>query len=241
MPPTLANAEPAFFSKQVRRANRFYLNFKARPQRALAVVCGGYEDCAADYAIRRDQFPYLTLEYVLAGKGCVQLGERTAALAAGVVFTYGPGTPHEILADPADPPRKYFINFAGLRAAALLRSCGLPPGSCCAVTSGSRVQQLFDDLIEHGAAAAGVRPSCVMPCSNTLCCGFPPPRPWGMSTAHGPTRPISAAATTSSGTRPGCKPCGKLPGRLAWTGPICVVFSGVSITNRPTTRSSAAK
>jgi len=148
---TLASSEPAFFSQQVRRAARFYLNLKASPNRSIQVLCGGYEECAPDYVIRRDAFPFLTLEFVLAGKGLVKLGQRKATLTAGIVYTYGPGTPHEILADSRDPPRKYFVNFAGRSALAVLRDCGLTPGSIVAVAGSSMMQHLFDNLIEHGA------------------------------------------------------------------------------------------
>jgi AraC-like DNA-binding protein len=151
VPTAISNREPAFFSQQVRRANRFYLSLKSGRKKALSVLCGGYEECASDYAIHREAFPFLTLEYVLAGKGRVRLGGREGALAAGVVFTYGPTTPHEILADPSDPPRKYFVNFTGQRAFTLLRSCGLSPGTFCGISRATRVQHLFDELIEHGA------------------------------------------------------------------------------------------
>lgn len=143
--------QPDFFSQQVRKAQRFYLNLKASPKKGLNVLCGGYEECAPDYAIHRAAFPFLTLEFVLAGKGNVRLGQRQAALAAGVVFTYGPDTPQEMSADSLDPPRKYFVNFAGRGAPKLLRDCGLEPGAICAVTGPSKVQHLLDDLIEHGS------------------------------------------------------------------------------------------
>jgi hypothetical protein len=120
------------------------------------VLCGGYEECDADYVIQRDAFPFLTLEFVLAGKGRVRLGDREAAMAPGMTFTYGPGTLHEIVADPSDPPRKYFVNFAGRSATALLRDCNLTPGSISVVAGSATLEHLFDSLIEHGARGSRV-------------------------------------------------------------------------------------
>ncbi len=69
-----------------RQANRYCLSLKASSRKGLSVPCGGYEECAPDYAIRHEDFPFLTLEYVLAGKCRVRLGQREAQLAAGVVL-----------------------------------------------------------------------------------------------------------------------------------------------------------
>jgi AraC-like DNA-binding protein len=77
-------------------------------------------------------------------------------MAPGMTFTYGPGTLHEIVADPSDPPRKYFVNFAGRSATALLRDCNLTPGSISVVAGSATLEHLFDSLIEHGARGSRV-------------------------------------------------------------------------------------
>ena len=76
----MVNAEstkpPEFFSLQVREARRFYLDLAPRHDIGLAVVCGGCESCAPDYAIRRSTFPYYSIEFVARGKGTLQLGDQ---------------------------------------------------------------------------------------------------------------------------------------------------------------------
>ena len=51
--------QPKFFSRQVRRARRFYLDLSPDQRKPLTVVCGGQEDCQPDYVIDRESFPYL--------------------------------------------------------------------------------------------------------------------------------------------------------------------------------------
>jgi len=99
-----ATPPPAFLSQQVTAARRFYLDLKPRLTKGLTVVCGGWEECAPDYTIDRATFPYLSIEFVAAGRGHVALGGQTHPLAPGTVFTYGPGVAHYICTSPAVPP-----------------------------------------------------------------------------------------------------------------------------------------
>src|SRR5690349_1107543 len=105
--------EPEFFSPQVSTAKRFYLNLKPSRNIALAVVSGGWEQCAANYEIHRSTFPFYSIEYVLRGGGRLKLNKRNYTLQAGMVFSYGPDVPHDIIAEANEPPLKYFLDFSG--------------------------------------------------------------------------------------------------------------------------------
>ncbi len=141
---------PGFFSADVAKARRFYLDLNPPPNRQLAVVCGGLEHCTPDYAIRRETFPFYSIEYVARGSGEVKLRGRTHSLQPGRLFSYAPGIPHQINGDAANPLIKYFVDFAGTSAAELLRSCGLPPGRVSEVFPANALQPLFDELIQAG-------------------------------------------------------------------------------------------
>ncbi|MCU0793294.1 MAG: AraC family transcriptional regulator [Opitutaceae bacterium] len=139
---------PTFLSRQVTTARRFYLNLNPSRRAPLAVVCGGWEACAADYAIDRRDFPYLSIEFVAQGRGEVSLGgARPQALGAGSLFTYGPGTAQRIRSSAADRLEKYFVDFAGTHARALLRDVGLAPGAVVRLGPTSEVRDAFDRLI----------------------------------------------------------------------------------------------
>jgi len=142
--------EPDFFSLQVREAQRFYLDLAPSPTESIAVVCGGYERCAADYAIHRVNFPYYTIEFVARGKGAVTLGGQEYPLNVGAVFSYGQDIAHDITTDAADPLGKYFVSFTGSLALELLRQNALGPGHVGRVFAPSEIQEVFDELIRNG-------------------------------------------------------------------------------------------
>lgn len=141
---------PEFFSAQVARAQRFYLDLNPSPRRSLTLVCGGVENCTADYAIHRRTFPFHSIEYVVRGRGTVTLKGRRQVLQPGSLFSYGPGVGHDIASDPVEPLVKYFVDFSGRKAGALLHSCFLAGGRVAQVFPASELQAVFDELIRCG-------------------------------------------------------------------------------------------
>lgn len=141
---------PSFFSTRVAKARRFYLNLAPPKSIPLAVVCGGVEQCACDYAIQRKTFPYYSIEFVAAGKGSLTLQNRNSELHAGSVFVYGPGIPHDIRTDASERLVKYFVDFSGQKSIRLLKASGLQPGQMIRVTAPGELQFLFDELVRNG-------------------------------------------------------------------------------------------
>jgi AraC-like DNA-binding protein len=150
---------PAFFSKQVLEANRFYLDTHSRGRRPLAVVCGGCEHCEADYKISRDDFPFHSVEFVARGRGTLSLQGQTVSLLPGVVFSYGPRVPHTIASDADRPLVKYFVDFTGPQAGRILSEHGLAPGTVVQVASPDAILRIFDDLIANGTEGSRYSPS----------------------------------------------------------------------------------
>jgi AraC-like DNA-binding protein len=144
---------PEFFSPQVGEAHRFFLDLDPSRRQPLTVVCGGLEHCAPDYVIRRRSFPYHCIEYVVRGKGELTLGRRTYALAPGQIFSYGPGIPHNIRTEPIAPLVKYFVDFVGSQALALLKSCRFTGGGTARVFPADCLSLLYDELIQSGLRA----------------------------------------------------------------------------------------
>jgi AraC-like DNA-binding protein len=158
---------PEFFSPDVVVARRFYLNLNPPKTQPLAVTCGGREHCARDYAIHRETFPFYSIEYVARGTGELKLKGRAHPLGPGTLFAYGPGTPHHITGDTTDLLVKYFVDFTGTRAMALLRSCGLLPGQVSEVFPAHTLQPLFEELVQAGLRVQ--RESTVL-CAKLLEC-----------------------------------------------------------------------
>jgi AraC-like DNA-binding protein len=141
---------PEFFSAQVSSARRFYLNLQPPRGTKLAVVCGGVEQCAPDYEIRRESFPFYSIEYVARGEGSLKLCKRSHELRPGIIFAYGPGVRQHIKSSAQKPLVKYFIDFAGTHAAQWIQSAGLAPGKVSQVFPPNEIQPLFDELIRNG-------------------------------------------------------------------------------------------
>lgn len=143
---------PEFVSRQVVRAERYFLDLAPDRRRPLTVVCGGCEEVRAGYLVARDDFPYLCVEFVAAGRGTVTLAGRESPLVPGSVFAYGPGVPHRIRTDPRQRLRKYYVDFVGREAPALMRHAGIAPGRHLAVGPPEEIEALFD-LLQHGGLA----------------------------------------------------------------------------------------
>lgn len=143
-------ATPDFFSVQVSSARRFYLNLQPPRGTKLAVVCGGVEQCAPDYEIRRETFPFYSIEYVARGEGNLTLARRKHDLKPGIIFAYGPGVRQHITSNPQNPMTKYFVDFAGTQSTQWIQRAGLAPGKVSQVFPPGEIQPLFDELIRSG-------------------------------------------------------------------------------------------
>jgi len=166
-PKPAAATAPEFFSRQVSEARRFYLNLKPAKDVPLSVVSGGFEHCLPDYRIQRPTFPFFSIEYVVRGEGTLRLNHRQHKLQPGVVFSYGPGIPQTISANPAAAPSKYFVNFAGQQSKAILRACHLPVGSVSQLALPHELKNLFNELIHCGQRG---RPGANKLCAKLLEC-----------------------------------------------------------------------
>jgi len=119
----------------------------------LTVVCGGWECCTPDFHVERADFPFLCVEFVASGSGKVILEGKEWPLRRGTIFSYGPGCPHRIEADAADPPVKYFLDFSGREGLELLRAGGLLPGSCRIAANAEELEEAFEHLLATGRKA----------------------------------------------------------------------------------------
>ena len=149
---------PQFFSSQVTAARRFFLNLMPPRSEPLSVVCGGREQCAPDYHLRRSNFPYLSVEFVARGEGKLELSGQKRRLVAGTIFSYGPSIPHAIESDPENPLVKYFIDFTGKKALQLLVSPAPQPGEVIQTSAPEQLLLLFESLIDAGLRKSPFQP-----------------------------------------------------------------------------------
>lgn len=142
--------QPAYFSLQIAEARRFQLELKPPSDVALAVVSGGCEHCAKNYEVHRSTFSYWGIEFVAQGRGKLTLDGKAYELGSGTVFSYGRGVAQDIVSDPDEPLVKYFVDFTGKSARALLQRHQPKPGQVMQTSAPGEVLAIFDDLIRNG-------------------------------------------------------------------------------------------
>jgi AraC family transcriptional regulator, arabinose operon regulatory protein len=139
--------DAAYFSTQVTRSRRFYL--EAKPAPLVPLVAGGCEWCQPDFIIDRVDFPFFAFEFVAQGRGSVTLGSRSYEVEAGHAFLFDARTPHVIRANSAEPLVKYFFNFRAAKMRRLIIDLGLHAGMVIRVMEAARVELLMEETIDH--------------------------------------------------------------------------------------------
>lgn len=137
--------EPEYFSRDVLSAKRFHRNLKSGDNDPI-VAGGGREFCAEDFLIERESFPFLTLEFVSAGKGIFEIEGASYNLEPGTLFYYGPEHSHRISAVRGEQLHKYFITvmpYDGFPGRELY-------GKVFSTTEPMSIYNSFEELIKYG-------------------------------------------------------------------------------------------
>lgn len=150
-----------YISHEVESSRLFFMDFAE--EEAFGVVFGGFERCAVDYQIDREDVPWFVLEWVSHGAGKLELGGVEADLEPGSFYVYGPAMPHRIVTSAAQPLRKYFVGFRGADVEPFLEQYEMRPGVISRGAKGEHIRRTFDTLIDRGirkSALAG--PLCAV-------------------------------------------------------------------------------
>lgn len=145
-----SSLHPSFLSSQVADARYFFLDLEADAEGPLSVVCGGCEHCLPEYHIKRRDFPYFSIEYVLEGRGELKFKAGRHKLHGGCLFSYGPKVPHEIITSIDEPLIKYFVDFTGQGAEHLMREHVVGPGQMVRISTPDRIMNIFEMLLHNG-------------------------------------------------------------------------------------------
>ena len=139
---------PAPVSPQVRKGRYYFGDLDPSPRTPFCVAYAGVEDCAPNYDIDRSGFSYHALEFVQNGRWLFTQDGQSTTLGPGAVFTYGPGVGYQLAAQGGKPLRKYFVDFAGRRAKAVLAQHGLGGGPPRVLAQTSKLREIFEQLID---------------------------------------------------------------------------------------------
>lgn len=146
----MAQALPSFISRQVQDASYFFLNLSSRPTTGLEVSCGGMEKCAPDYRLKRSAFDYVGIEYVVAGRARVWIGEQEFELRPGSLFGYTPDTTLVIENSGVYPLTKCFVDLHGDRAHRLFRESPLGKLRVLDFAGVRWIEETFRQMLKFG-------------------------------------------------------------------------------------------
>ena len=141
---------PEFISQKVTEGDYYFLNLSPKKDSNETVVCGGREVCSPRYRIDRAGVKYLTIEYVVAGRGTLYIRGKHYELRPGMLYSYGPHIPHAIGSDPKNPLIKHFICFVGHELTELLRHTVFAVNTPLYAAKPFIIQSIFDNLIVTG-------------------------------------------------------------------------------------------
>lgn len=146
-----ARVRSQLLASRVTGSRYVFPNLAPRESERWTVALAGREECAADYLVERERYPFHSVEVVAAGQGSVRLGGgKGHAIGPGSVFCYAPTMRCRIESDPAQPLVKFFFALAGRDVARILRESGLPPGTVRRVGAPAEVVGIAENAILEG-------------------------------------------------------------------------------------------
>ena len=144
--------ESIVFADNVKDARRFFVPRAPDLATQMPTLVGaGFECCGAGYKVERQTFGYLGIELVSGGTGLLLLNDLEYRLEPGVVFVYGPSTPHHIRPAPETELRKYFLDcIFDQRILLLLQDMKLVPGTCFKLPRLSELPVILETIVATG-------------------------------------------------------------------------------------------
>lgn len=137
---------PGYLASRIRKG-RYFFPGTGNQARKIDLFCVGWEECLGDFEIRRPSFRYHALELIVGGEWQACFGGRKKTVGPGTVLRYGPGESFGLAAAGRGPHFKYFLNLAGSAVPRLLDLAGIRRLSCFHLSHGSRISDLFEQLI----------------------------------------------------------------------------------------------
>jgi AraC-like DNA-binding protein len=131
-------------------AKYFYYETAPTYNKELAIVCGGYEKCAPDFRLDRNNYPYHVVKYTLKGKGILQIHGESHKLGTGTLSSFSPGFPHIYKADPYNPMEHIFVTFLGNEAPNLLTKSTLASKGARQVSNPDQVANYLHTILNLG-------------------------------------------------------------------------------------------
>lgn len=117
----------------------------------LTAPFGGWERCAPDFEIRRQQYPFYVLEFPLRGRCDLQINGEHYRLEPGCLAGFAPQDAHHYRCDPTDPMEHLFICYTGSDAARLFQHSQLAQSPLLKPGNIQQVALLVRSIVDKGS------------------------------------------------------------------------------------------
>lgn len=134
---------------------RRYASFPTTSGKRCELLMAGFEECAPNYLIERERFPFWTLEFVAGGKGYWSGSGRRQRIGQGNLFIYGPDVGVRCWNDRDNTFKKYFMVFKGSTYPAVLQTSGLKPGTLLQIGRASKIIAIIDQILDEAQKIDG--------------------------------------------------------------------------------------
>ncbi len=121
------------------------------PARPFHLIMTGISYCDHTYMIERRPSPSYSFEYIIQGRGTLEIDGRTVHPAENDVYLFWKGSRHRYYADPDDPWVKIWAVFDGPLAQTLFDSY-LPKGTC--LVKDCNILPFMEELLAVAARGA---------------------------------------------------------------------------------------
>ncbi len=102
--------QPFWGTASINEETHFFI-FNKDSSMPIKIENIGYTPPHPRYCIQRDHNNYFVLEYVISGKGYLEINGKTYELEAGDIYCIEPGYDHLYYSDTKEPFEKMWINF----------------------------------------------------------------------------------------------------------------------------------
>ncbi|MDO4365001.1 MAG: AraC family ligand binding domain-containing protein, partial [Clostridia bacterium] len=101
--------------------------------------------CDEKYIIKRKHSEIMSLEYIVDGKGVLEINGQTLYPKKGDIFLLTEGSEHKYYCDKNEPWHKYFVSFGGAMGKSLIESY-IPPDTY--LFDGCFIEKSFERIFD---------------------------------------------------------------------------------------------
>ncbi|MEX0330065.1 MAG: AraC family transcriptional regulator [Puniceicoccaceae bacterium] len=137
--------------KRIRDTKIFFFDLNPPEDSALSIITAGWELTRQNYDLRRDHYPYHTIEFIESGSGTFTLDGTDYPLEPHSILTYRPNQQYQITTAPKSRMSKYWISISGSEVESFFSGIEAVESPVITLRDARYVQDLFRQLVDYAA------------------------------------------------------------------------------------------